>query len=186
VTPGKRPAIVKPVRSENELDRALQEFCRLADDPSKSARLSDLADSIEEYEAEHHAIPEPSHSALLRHLMLAKECGPATLAKQTGISVREVRAILDGVRDIDPQEAGVLGRFFAVDASVFEPEPDEFQPTLRKGRLRRQYGYARLIFSSTDMAVSRKGTPRRKCPTVRNVVLKPIPSSAVATQFVEL
>jgi HTH-type transcriptional regulator/antitoxin HigA len=118
----------KGLRSDKELDEATREACALMS--SKAAlsdaderRLQQLVGAIEAYEDVHYPIPEPSHAALLKHLLVAKP-GLKKLAMATRISVSELNDILRGKRQVSPKKAQALSGYFSVEPSVFEPEAD--------------------------------------------------------------
>ena len=132
MTSGKTTACVIPrtvaIRSERDLDSATRELCKLISlgaglSPSDVKRFRALTDAIESYERLHHPIPEPTHAALLEHLMDAKGVGLAQLAKATNLSRAALSSILKGTRRATKKEAEGLARFFRVEPSVFANAP---------------------------------------------------------------
>ena len=122
---------VEPVRSDEDLAVATRELCALMS--SKTAlshadekRFQHLVNIIEMYEDAHYPMPEPSHAALLDHLLAAKDGGPKALSAATGVTVGEIRTILSGKRQVRPQEAAAFAKFFSVEPSVFDLGPDTF------------------------------------------------------------
>src|SRR5947209_1701420 len=120
---------VETVRSDEDLAEATEELCALMS--SKTAlssqeenRFQHLVNLVEAYEDVHYPIPEPSHAALLEHLLAAKDGGLRKLAKATKVSIGNINAILSGKRQIWPKEAKAFGEYFSVDPSIFDPEPD--------------------------------------------------------------
>jgi len=133
VAHGKKPADasqrVELLRSDEELDEATRELCALMSSGgvlsgADEERLQRLVDAVEAYEDIHYRIQEPSHAALLKHLLAAKGDGLAKLAKAVKIPMRDIKAILGGKRQVWPSEAEAFSKYFSVDRSVFEPEPD--------------------------------------------------------------
>ena len=127
---GKKPAVaahsVAAIRSDEDLARATRELRSLMSSkgPLSTAdkkRFQQLVNSIEKYEDIHYPIPEPSHAALLEHLLAAKNGGLTKLAKATGVSLNDVKAILNGKRQIGHQEAKAFAKYFSVEPSVFNP-----------------------------------------------------------------
>ncbi len=132
MTSGKATAGVMPktpaIRSERDLDTATRELCKLISlgaglSPSDEKRLRALTDAIESYERLHHPIPEPTHAAMLEHLMDAKGVGLGQLAKATNLSRVALSSILKGTRGVEKKEAEGLARFFRVEPSVFANAP---------------------------------------------------------------
>lgn len=119
------------IRSEEDLDKATEELCELmslgsAMSPVEAERFRLLTEAAEEYEAVQHPIPEPSHSALLEHLLEARQITPAQLAKATGVPRLIILDVLKGSRQICRKEARVFARYFHVEESVFvEQTPRE-------------------------------------------------------------
>jgi HTH-type transcriptional regulator/antitoxin HigA len=135
VTSGKKRAdaiqSVDAIRSDEDLADATRELCALMSSKTPlcgadEKRFQHLVNIIEEYEDVHYPIPEPSHAALLKHLLSAKNGGLNKLSNATSLSVADIKAILSGKRQVWPQEARAFAKYFAVDPSVFDPEPDTF------------------------------------------------------------
>ncbi|HVS39729.1 MAG TPA: hypothetical protein VMS17_29500 [Gemmataceae bacterium] len=85
-------------------------------------RFQHLVNIIEAYEDAHYPIPEPSHAALLEHLLAAKDGDVKALSKATNVAVEDIQAILGGKRQVRPQEASAFAKYFSVEPSVFDPE----------------------------------------------------------------
>jgi antitoxin component HigA of HigAB toxin-antitoxin module len=120
---------VPTIRSEEDLDRATSEACGLLSlgrdlSNPEQQRLHFLTAAIRTHEGIHHPIPDPSHAALLEHLMDAKGCSPTHLAKATGIPRSNITAYLRGQRQIGTKAAKELAQYFHVERSVFEDEDD--------------------------------------------------------------
>jgi antitoxin component HigA of HigAB toxin-antitoxin module len=114
---------IAAICSEAELAEATRELCALMSkrrfSASEEERFQDLVSIVEEYERAHHPIADPSHGALLEHLLEAKEITAAGLAKATEIPRRDIEAILKGKRDIAAKEAAALARYFHLESSIF-------------------------------------------------------------------
>jgi HTH-type transcriptional regulator/antitoxin HigA len=113
------------IQSDAELDQATRRLCRLLSIDRKPTREEEkqirfLTNAIEAYEDKHYSIPEPTAAALLSHLLDAKGATAAQLASESGITVRDISAILNGKRDIRQGESAAFARYFNVDASVFD------------------------------------------------------------------
>jgi antitoxin component HigA of HigAB toxin-antitoxin module len=128
VTPGKKRAAVTrdvaAIRSEKELAEATREVCDLMSlqgslSSANEQRFQTLVDLIEKYERVHHPIPEPSHAAILRHVLDTKTGGVQKLAEVTGISRGIIAAILAGKLEMGSQEAEKFAKYFHVETSVF-------------------------------------------------------------------
>src|SRR5882724_11312842 len=93
---------VGAIQSDKELAGATREVCDLISKGSLSSldkkRFQTLVELIENYEEINHPIPEPSHAALLEHLLASRAGGVPRLAEVTGISRAVIRNILDGKR----------------------------------------------------------------------------------------
>jgi HTH-type transcriptional regulator / antitoxin HigA len=130
VPSGKKPATanrkVETIRSDDDLADATRELCALMSKTARSdaeeRRFQHLVSIIEAYEDVHYPIPEPSHQALLEHLLAAKPGGIKALSEATGVAVSDIEAILRGQRQVRPQEAEGFAAYFCVEPSVFEPE----------------------------------------------------------------
>jgi antitoxin component HigA of HigAB toxin-antitoxin module len=115
---------VSKIESDRALDQATGEVCALlalgnALSSEQQQRLDELIPAIDAYESKYHPIPEPSHAGLLQHLMDAKSCSEATLARATGISRQVIADILRGKRQIGQEDAGAFAKYFHVGQDVF-------------------------------------------------------------------
>jgi antitoxin component HigA of HigAB toxin-antitoxin module len=79
-----------------------------------------LTDAVEAYEELHYPIPEPSHAALIQHLVEARGITPARLAQDTRLSPKVISDTLRGRRELNGDEAAILAAYFHVERSVFE------------------------------------------------------------------
>lgn len=109
------------INSEEELDEALRQLCGLMSSrsPDDLRQLEALAEAVETYERVHHPVAEPSHAGLLQHLLNAKGVSVQTAARATRVSLKSIQSILHGQREVLPEEARALAKYFAVDQSIF-------------------------------------------------------------------
>src|SRR5262249_15669141 len=85
---------LRPIRSDEELDEAIQVIDSLVDREQLVQEEKDyldvLSDLVERYEAEAHPIEPVSDDVLLRHLMEAKQVTQSETARGTGIAVSTI------------------------------------------------------------------------------------------------
>jgi HTH-type transcriptional regulator/antitoxin HigA len=114
---------LRPIRSEEELDRAIKVIDSLIDCPSRNADqddyLSVLSDLVEAYEEKHYPMPEVSDARMLRHLIEAKGVSQTKVARATGIANSTISAVLKGVRQLTREHIGQLAKYFHVDPGAF-------------------------------------------------------------------
>ena len=94
---------LRPIRSEAELDRAIDMINELIDRPERNAGAQDyldvLSDLVEAYEEMHYPMPSVASDAeALRLLIEAKGITQQELAKAVGIANSTISAILHGQR----------------------------------------------------------------------------------------
>lgn len=77
--------------------------------------LAVLSDLVAQYEAMTHAIPLPSDTDLLQHLLDARGVTPPEVAQATGIGA----AVLAGTHHLTREQIDTLARYFQVASSVF-------------------------------------------------------------------
>jgi HTH-type transcriptional regulator/antitoxin HigA len=114
---------LRPIRSEEELDRAIAVIDSLIDrdelSPDEQDYLDILGDIVERYETEHHPLPPVSDAEMLRHLIEARGTTQARVAAKTGISESTISAILAGRRGLNRKHIEALARYFKVNPAVF-------------------------------------------------------------------
>ncbi len=118
---------LRPIRSDEELDRAIAAIDALIDRPELDRDEEDyldvLSDLVAKYESEHHPIPPASDAEILRFLMTdAKEVTQARLAVDTGIPESTISEVLSGKRGLSRRNIGILARYFHVSPAVFSFE----------------------------------------------------------------
>jgi len=119
---------LRPLRSEEELDRAIAVIDSLLDredlDPAEADYLDVLADLVERYETEHDPIGDVSDADLLAHLIDARGVTQADVARGTRIAVSTISEVLSGKRTLSRTHIGKLARYFGVDPGVFSFDTD--------------------------------------------------------------
>jgi HTH-type transcriptional regulator/antitoxin HigA len=113
----------RPIRSEGDLDEAMEVLDALVDKDTLTAAEADylavLSDLVEQYEAGAHAIPSASDAELLQHLLEAQAATPDRVAQATGMAIATLAAVLDGTQRLTREQIGTLARYFQVSPSVF-------------------------------------------------------------------
>ncbi|MBU4399439.1 MAG: helix-turn-helix domain-containing protein [Planctomycetes bacterium] len=114
---------LRPIRSDKELDEAVQMVDSLLDRrdlaPEEEDYLEVLGDLIERYESEAHPMPPLSDAEMLRHLIEAKGVFQTELSGATGIADSTISEILKGKRSLNRNHIGKLARYFNVSPEVF-------------------------------------------------------------------
>ncbi|MCI0461297.1 MAG: helix-turn-helix domain-containing protein [Gemmataceae bacterium] len=114
---------LRPIRSEEELDRAMAMVDELTDrddlDQAERDYLDVLSDLIERYELEVHPIPRVPDAVVLAHLLEAKGTTQAEVARETGIAQSTISEVLAGKRTLNRSHIGKLSRYFNVGPTVF-------------------------------------------------------------------
>lgn len=114
---------LRPIRSEEELEEAIQVMDSLVDRekllPEEKDYLDVLSDLVERYETETHPIDPVSDDVLLRHLMEAKQVNQSEVARGTGIAVSTISEVLAGKRAFNRAQIGKLADYFRVGPEAF-------------------------------------------------------------------
>ncbi len=113
---------LRPIRSERDLDRATVIIHELIDrdlDPNEDDYLDVLSGLVEKYEEKHYPIGHASDSAMLKHLIEAKDVTQRAVALATGIPVSTICEILAGKRQVSRANIGKLAKYFHVSPAVF-------------------------------------------------------------------
>ena len=115
---------LRPLRSDRELDRAVEVIDDLLDRPTLQAAERDylevLSGLVEQYEEKHHPIAPVSDADLLAHLIEARDTTQAQVAQQTKIAESTISAVLRGGRQLTRQHIARLANYFQVDPGVFD------------------------------------------------------------------
>ncbi len=114
---------LRPIRSDEELDRAVRMVESLLDRrdlvPEEEDYLEVLGDLVERYESAAHPMPPLSDAEMLRHLLDAKGEAQTEVAAATGIADSTISEILKGKRSLNRNHIGKLARYFNVSPDVF-------------------------------------------------------------------
>jgi len=113
-----------PIRSEEDLDAALALVDRLLtrDPPPDSGEedyLETLAVLIQAYEDENHPLPAVPAADMLRHFLGQHDKTISQVARDTGIAVSTLSAILNGKRQLNLRHIEKLARYFGIEPAVF-------------------------------------------------------------------
>jgi HTH-type transcriptional regulator / antitoxin HigA len=114
---------LRPIRTEEELDRAIDLVDELTDrddlDEWEKDYLDVLSDLMERYEKEHHPLGPVSDAAILEHLIEAKGITQAQLAREAKMAESTISEILKGKRTLTRGQIGRLAHFFGVGPTAF-------------------------------------------------------------------
>ena len=112
-------AAVKPIRTDEDLDRALARINEIFDaeeDTSESEELDILADLVEHYESKRHPIGHPSAVAAIEFRMDQAGLTQQDIAPLIG-SLSEVSDVLSGKRAITMSMARALHEHLGIPAA---------------------------------------------------------------------
>ena len=116
---------LRPIRSEQELDRATRVIDELIAHEQRSPGADDyldvLSDLVEKYESEHHPIPDASPVEMLQFLIEDRKTNQRAVALGSGMHVSTMSEILSGGRQMNLVHMRKLAAFFNVDIAVFLP-----------------------------------------------------------------
>jgi HTH-type transcriptional regulator/antitoxin HigA len=114
---------LRPIRSDQDLDRAIAIINSLIDrsglSPDEDDYLDVLGDLVEKYETEHHPMLPVSDADMLRHLIEARNTTQARVATDTGIAESTISAIVSGKRGMNRKHIELVARYFKVKPAVF-------------------------------------------------------------------
>ena len=114
---------LRPIRSEDELDEAMEILDTLVGREALTAAEADylavLSDLVEQYEGQAHPIPPASDAELLQHLLEAQNATPEHIAQATDIAPATLTAVLAGTERLTREHIGMLARHFQVSPGVF-------------------------------------------------------------------
>src|SRR5438105_4824611 len=95
---------LRPIRTDKELDRAIEVVDALLDRADLTAAEEDyldlLGDLVERYEDEVYPLPDVSDGAMLRFLIDQKDVVQADVARATGIAESRISEVLSGKRQL--------------------------------------------------------------------------------------
>jgi HTH-type transcriptional regulator/antitoxin HigA len=114
---------LRPIRSDEELARAVRMADSLLDRRDLAAEEEDylevLGDLIERYEGIAHPMAPVSDAEMLRHLIEARDVSQTEISRATGIADSTISEILKGKRSLSRIHIGKLARYFNVPPNVF-------------------------------------------------------------------
>ncbi len=123
---------LRPIRSESELDRAIEVIDSLIAkedlDSGQEDYLDVLGDLVHKYEAEHDPMAAVSDADMVRFLLESNEMAQTELAQRSGIAESTISDILAGRRKLSRRHIASLSRLFRVSPAVFFPEAVEIIP----------------------------------------------------------
>jgi HTH-type transcriptional regulator/antitoxin HigA len=115
---------LRPIRSDEELGRAIEVIDSLIVrgdlDAEEQDYLDVLTDLVEKYEAEEHPMPPVSDADTLRHLIEARGVTQLKLAADVGIPGSTISEVLGGKRRLTRRHIRALAIYFAVSPAVFD------------------------------------------------------------------
>jgi HTH-type transcriptional regulator/antitoxin HigA len=145
---------LRPIRSESELDRAIEVIDSLIAredlDSGQEDYLDVLGDLVHKYEAEHDPMVAVSDADMVRFLLESNEMAQTELAQRSGIAESSISEILAGKRKLSRRHIAALSRVFRVSPAVFFPEVAEMTPERIARILSRRSGWE----LSRDLLVS--------------------------------
>src|SRR5262249_19184558 len=114
---------LRPLRTEKDLDQAIEIVHRLAVkkslDRSERDYLDVLSDLIERYEDQHYEIEPLEDGEMLRFLIEQSGRSQIHLAHATGIANSTISAVISGKRNLTRRQVIKLSAYFHVDPGVF-------------------------------------------------------------------
>lgn len=114
---------LRPIRSERELERAIEVIDSLVDrddlDADEQDYLDVLGDLTERYEEEKHPVLPVTDAEMLAFLIEQKQVTQSCVARATSIAVSTISEVLSGKRRLRREHIARLARFFHVDQGVF-------------------------------------------------------------------
>jgi HTH-type transcriptional regulator / antitoxin HigA len=114
---------LRPIRSDEELDRAVRMIDSLLDRrdlvQAEEDYLEVLGDLVEQYEGNAHPMPPVCDAEMLRHLIEAKGVSQTEISGATGIADSTISEVLKGKRSLNRSHIGKLAKYFNVSPNVF-------------------------------------------------------------------
>ena len=118
---------LRPIRSDDELDEAINMVNYLIDREKMNADEKDYLDVlgglIYDYESKHILFERQPDSGMLRHLIEAKGVSQSQVASDCQIAESTISAVLAGTRKLTRGHICKLSRYFHVESGVFSDEP---------------------------------------------------------------
>jgi HTH-type transcriptional regulator/antitoxin HigA len=118
---------LRPIRSEEELDRAIAVVNSLvtrmdALGPDERDYLDVLSDLVEKFETETYPEPDVPPHEMLREMIAFRGVTQAEVAHATDIRESYLSEILSGKRKMGRKMIGTFARYFDVEPGVFFPD----------------------------------------------------------------
>jgi len=114
-----------PIRHDRHLAQAIKVINKLIQthlDESEEEYLDVLTTLVEDYEEEHHIIPDSDEASMLKHLLEAKDVTVRQTAEATGVALNTLTSVQKRRASLSKDDILALSRFFHVSPSVFFPE----------------------------------------------------------------
>jgi HTH-type transcriptional regulator / antitoxin HigA len=118
---------LRPIRSEEENEAALAMLGSLGErqrqgalTPEEHDYIAVLGKLIEEYENVKYPRGRVTGSAMLAHLIEARDISLARLAADTNMAESTVSRLVHGSRPLSPKQIRVFARYFGVDPALFQ------------------------------------------------------------------
>jgi HTH-type transcriptional regulator/antitoxin HigA len=119
-----QPQIIDDERSHRRALRIVELLMKKPRLTKAEGKLLDLlAKLIDDYEETIYPTPEVAPADMLRHLIEAKECTHAELARQTDVPRSTISEVLKGKRSISVENAFRLAEYFHVEPTLFLKRP---------------------------------------------------------------
>jgi len=114
---------LRPLRTDDDLDAAVEVIDSLIDQAHLSAGEQDyldvLSDLIEAYETKAVRIRPVGDADMLRFLIEGRRVTQSDVAKQAGIAESTISEVLAGKRQLNRAQIGKLARYFHVQPGAF-------------------------------------------------------------------
>jgi len=114
---------LRPIRSDAQLERAVQVIDSLLDKPALTEVEEDylevLSDLVNRYETQEHPLDPVSDADLLRNLIEAKGVAQTDVAQATGIADSTISEVLSGKRKLSRSHIAKLATYFHVSPAAF-------------------------------------------------------------------
>ena len=124
---------LRPIRSDGDLDRAINLIDSLVDrdnlEPGEDDYLEVLSDLVLKYEAEHDPIAWVSDADLVRYLLESNGMSQADLAERSRIAELTISEVVAGKRKLSRRHIAAVASVFRVSPSIFFAGTPELETT---------------------------------------------------------
>jgi HTH-type transcriptional regulator/antitoxin HigA len=119
-----KSSLNQPIRSDKELDQAIQKLdsllgCGRKVTAAERRAIDTLSERIREYEDTAQVIPDVAPCELLAYLLKLHRMTDAQLAAATGVSVRAIANAVAGVKNLSASQSRRLARHFKLREDAF-------------------------------------------------------------------